>query len=129
MEVEVKRYLLFGVSLLVEEVHDRRLPGRFLEVGHSRLVFLLEVFEDEFLHLRKTVQFSSGARLDADLRVRHRLPLLLGQRREGERGQQGEVEILHPKMATFRHELIRTFRTAVTFLTLRLLTKQDCFER
>merc|ERR1719458_1035883 len=56
-------HLLFGVSLLVEEVHDWRLPWRFLEVGYSCLVFLLEVFEDEFLHLRKTIQLSSGARL------------------------------------------------------------------
>ena len=53
--LDVNRHLFFGVSLLVEEVHDWRLAGRFLEVGHSRLVPLLEVFEDEFLHLRKTV--------------------------------------------------------------------------
>ena len=102
---KLKCYLLFGISLFVKEVHDGRLARRFLEVGHPILVFLLEVFEDEFLHLRKTVQFSSGAGLDAHLRVR-RLSLLLCQCREGERGQQREGEEPHPKVM-FRDELIK----------------------
>ena len=75
--LDVNRHLFFGVSLLVEEVHDWGLAGHLLELGHSLLVFLLEVFEDEFLHLRKTVQFSSGAGLDAHLRERRRLDLLI----------------------------------------------------
>ena len=79
-------------------MHDRRLAGRFLEVGHSRLVPLFKVFEDEFLHLRKTVQFSSGAGLDAHLREHRRLPFLLCQCREGERRQEGEGEEPHPKV-------------------------------
>ena len=80
---------LLGVALLVEEVHDWGLAGHLLELGHSRLVFLLEVFEDEFLHLRKTVQFSSGAGLDAHLRVRRRLAAPhLCRCRNGKREQQ-----------------------------------------
>ncbi len=79
-------YLLDDVVFGIEEEHDWGLARHLLKVGDARLVALLEVFEDEFLHLRKTVQFSSGARLDAHL---GRRPIVVGGvHREGQAHQE-----------------------------------------
>lgn len=57
--------LLQSLALAVQEEDDWRLPRHLLEL--CVVVVLLKVFQDELLHLRETVQLSSGAGLDPDL--------------------------------------------------------------